>query len=397
MTFLRDHAAADAAARAALTLRWLTFEPRGLFAELRREQPIFSTPAFVLVTRHADVFEVLGRGEVFLPDQARAHALLGAPDDPAREQAALRVCLRAGDVAAVAARAHAAASQAIAAARPGGAIDAVTQLGAPVVAAVAREWLGLQSIDPATLVAWVRAIDADLDDLAIDAAAPARAGAALAGLGAQIGAQLAGRVAGDDVLARLSAVQRATGLPERRARALALELLRSLVEPAIAAIALALAELLARPAAHALARAAAQTGDDAGLWALVREALRFSPPQATVARICGAPFHLAKGTANEVVVRPGARVLAAIASAAADPTWVDDPEAFRPGRPAHHDFLFAHGAHDRPGHPLVPAIVLAACRAAFAEDALRLTGPLRREGTRPASLPLALGAAVAAA
>src|SRR5690606_28339343 len=66
MSFLGEYAASDVAARTGLTLRWLASRPRALFAELQREQPIFSTPKFVLVTRHAEVLEVLTRDDVFL-------------------------------------------------------------------------------------------------------------------------------------------------------------------------------------------------------------------------------------------------------------------------------------------------------------------------------------------
>ena len=66
MSFLREYAASDVGARTALTLWWLAGRSRELFEELQREQPIFSTPSFVLITRYAEALEVLTRGDVFL-------------------------------------------------------------------------------------------------------------------------------------------------------------------------------------------------------------------------------------------------------------------------------------------------------------------------------------------
>src|SRR5690606_35061588 len=106
MSFLREYAASDVEARTALLLRWLAGRPRALFEELQREQPIFSTPSFVLVTRYADALEVLTRGDVFLGHalEARRQPLFGGfsldeREGPraAVEAALVRLCVRGGD------------------------------------------------------------------------------------------------------------------------------------------------------------------------------------------------------------------------------------------------------------------------------------------------------------
>ena len=120
----------------------------------------------------------------------------------------------------------------------------------------------------------------------------------------------------------------------------------------------------------------------------MREALRFNPPRQTVARICGQAYTLAKGTDRELVVRPGTLVLAATAAAAFDPERVDDPDHFRLGRPAHHDFLFGHGPHACLGRQLGAAAVREACKAVLLAGDIRQVGPLQRDGHRPLSLPI---------
>ncbi|MEV4089907.1 cytochrome P450, partial [Nonomuraea fuscirosea] len=64
-----------------LVREWMRTDWRNLFAELRERRPVFVTPAFTVVTRFADVTEVLSHEEVFSVRAfgPRLDAALGAP------------------------------------------------------------------------------------------------------------------------------------------------------------------------------------------------------------------------------------------------------------------------------------------------------------------------------
>ena len=68
MTFLEQYDAIDAsqpAQKLALFFKYVRGEPDTLFSEPRANRPIFVTPAATMVTRFADVQEVLSRARIF--------------------------------------------------------------------------------------------------------------------------------------------------------------------------------------------------------------------------------------------------------------------------------------------------------------------------------------------
>lgn len=394
MSFLREYAATDVVARPALTMRWLADRPQELFAELRRDQPIFVTPNFVLVTRYADVFEVLSRDDVFLA---------GDRDDllSPHDAALVRICVRQSDTELIAAAAQAAASQAVALGRTRGGLDIVADLAHRVASRVAAGYLGIGGPDDATLARWLDTIHVDYDAFrGHDTGTRHDALGAAAELGGYTFAMIAARrmraAAGDplgsDMLGRLTALQTVEHLQlgDRRVHSLLISLLIAIVEPLASAIVHALVTLLGRPEAAAAARTATLVGDDPGLWAVLREALRLHPPRQTLTRHCAHAYVLAQGTANEIVIRPGTTVLAAIAAAALDPEHVDAPDQFRPGRPDHHDFLFGHGLHACLGRNLAPPAIREACKALLVVGELHAAGPVRRSGARIVRAPVVL-------
>lgn len=409
MSFLREYAASEAGARTALTLQWLAGRPRELFRELQHEQPIFSTPSFVLVTRYAEALEVLTRGDVFVGHalEARRQPLFGGfsldgGEGPraAVEAALVRLCVRSEDADRVATIGHEAATAAVTAARARGGFDVVTDLAHVVAGRVAADYVGVGGPEESTLVRWVEAIGRDMEDNPTgDSEIHEEARSAAAELGGYTDTMVAsrrakrssGRLPGDDVLGRLVALQDVVHLrlEERRLREVLLGLLVAAVEPIAVSIALALGELIDRPGALQVARTAARAGDDEGLWAVIREALRFSPPRQAVSRICRQSYTLAKGTANEVVLHPGATVVVATAAAAFDPERVDEPEHFRLNRPEHHDFLFGEGPHACLGRQVAIAAIREGCKAILGCE-FRLSGPLRRDGVRPVAFPVEL-------
>lgn len=415
MSFLHAHSGIDAgdpeataAARVALTRQWLQSRPRELLAELREARPIFRTAGFVLLTRHADVREVLTRDDVFAaspyaaPLQPLCGAFLLGSDDPAaheRDAALLRLAVRRADLPAIAEAAEQAAGVAVATARAGDRIDVVAGLARPIVADFIARYLGVTGPEPEILLAWARSLaravftNDDDDPAIVDAAREAAAE-----LGGYIDVTLLARrsqiavggSAGDDAVARLLALQAVEGArgESLRLRELLLGVIASAAEPCVAAITHALALLARRPEVQAQAAAALAAGDHATLAAIVDEALRFAPPLWTPTRVCTRRFVLAQGTAHETALQPGERVLASTYAAGFDPAVVAEPELFRPGRD-HLALGFGAGRHACLGQHIAPALT----RAAF--TALLRVGPLRpadepdgHPGPYPAALPL---------
>jgi cytochrome P450 len=408
MSFLREFAATEAPARAPLTLRWLNERPRDLFAELHAEQPIFVTPGFVLVTRYADVFEVLSRGDVFLAHalESRRQPLVGgfSLDEregprPALEAGVVRLCIRPDDADLVARLAREAAELAVTGGRERGGLDIVHDLAHHVAGRIAADYLGIGGPDETTLGRWVIAIGRDVDDNPTgDAHVHDRARLAVAELSGYADAITINRRSrlavrgnpGDDVLGRLLALSQVEHLAIEpgRLRELMFGMLLALVDPIAAGISLAITELLDRPGALGAARELAAADDDPGLWTLLREALRFNPPRPVVPRVCSDAYILAKGTANELRLKPGTVVLAATAAAAFDPERVDDPEHFRLGRPEHHDFLFGHGIHACIGRRLGVVAIREGCKALLKAGDFHPLTALRRDGWRPIAQPV---------
>ncbi len=417
MSFLREYTAIDAgdpaatsAARVALTRQWMRDRPQALFAELRQEQPIFATPAFVLVTRHAEVHQVLTRDDVFSvqPYAARIRPLLGGfllgNDDGVayeRDAAVLRLTVRRGDLPDIAAAAEQAAGIAIAGAREGDRIDAITGVARPLVADFIGRYLGVPGPTPEVLLRWARELaraafcndedDPDVVDKAREAAA--ELGGYIDVMFASRRTQIAvGNPAGQDAVGRMLALQSAESarLDDRRLRDMLVGVIASACAPTIAAIVHVIDELARRPGIQARAIAALAADDDTdGLTAIVDEALRFAPPLWTPIRECIVPFTMARGTANETVLRPGTRVLASTYSAGFDPAEVPDPEHFRPGRPGLRTLGFGGGVHFCLGRHIAPVLVRAAVAALLRVGPVRPTpAGIVRDGPFPVGLPL---------
>lgn len=421
MSFLRAYSSVDAgdprataAARVALTRAWMASRPHALFAELRQDHPIFPTPAFVLLTRHAEVREVLLRDDVFVatPQVERLQPLLGGvlggADGPTheREAAALRLAIRRADLDAIAASAERAAGVALAAGRRGSRVDAIAGLLRPIVADFVASYLGVAGPEPEILLQWARTLaraafcdDGD-DPQFFDAAQEAAAE-----LGGYIDVRVAlrrtqiavGGPAGDDALGRLLALQSAehARLEDRRVRDMLVGVITCAVEPTIAAAAHAIHELARRPVVQARAAQALADGDAAALAAIVAEALRFAPPPWTPARVCTQAFTLARGSVHEIVLRPGTRVLASTFSADFDPAAQDDPELFRPGRPTYQPLHFGGGLHACVGRHVAPVLLRAAVTALLRVGPVRpadeaADGPRLADGPFPTALPLEL-------
>ncbi|WP_262402750.1 cytochrome P450 [Actinomadura sp. CNU-125] len=162
----------DPAAAPALVAGWLRTDWRPLFAELRARRPVLAAPGLALVTRSADVREVLSRWEVFTV-AAYTDRLEGALGGPVvlsrdatplnwRERGLMQVMLPPEDVPAVRELAGRAADEALDAAVPHGGDDAVGDLFRRVALRVCAGYFGFPGPDEATLSRWSRTVITDV-------------------------------------------------------------------------------------------------------------------------------------------------------------------------------------------------------------------------------------------
>ena len=162
----------DPAARTALFFSALRVDWRSLFAELRETRPILDLPVMTVVTRWADVVDLLSRNETFRVTYAphmdpSVGPFMLARDGAVqnwRDKAAMRTLLRWDDLPAIRATAAEIASAALRAATQGagGVLDVVATVSRLVPLKIVQCCFGFSGPDDATMLAWSRATQADM-------------------------------------------------------------------------------------------------------------------------------------------------------------------------------------------------------------------------------------------
>jgi cytochrome P450 len=376
---------------------WLRAGWRELFAELRADRPVLAAPAFTLVTRHADVVDVLSRPESFTVSAYRPsmEAALGAPimltcdGTPLnwREKGLMQAMLAPEDVPEVRALAGELAEHALDGA--GAELDAVPGLFRGVPLRVCARYFGFPGPDERTLSRWSRAI---MTDVTANFAADPGLRAASVAAGAEMMAYLRGLVAerraapdGRDVLGRLvrTRLPAELGFDDERVAVNVAGLLLGFVENAAGSMTNVVSLLLGRPELHAEAAAAADDPErfDPYVW----EALRFDPFLKMIARYCARDHVLPSGA----TVPAGRLVLAAVASAMFDDAAVEDPASFRTDRPEDAWMHFGHGPHACLGVHPGRVVIAETVRRIMLRPGLRAGGDIHRDlGVFPDGYPL---------
>jgi len=343
-----------------LVREWMRDDWRAVFAELRERRPIFVTPAFTVVTRFADVTEVLSHEEVFSVRAfgPRLDAALGGPFMLGRDATALnwrdrglmQVMLDQRDVAGVRELTGRVTDEVLDAAWPRGRVEAVHTLFRRVALEVCAHYFGLPGPDPGTLSRWTRAIVTDgfanfTADPQIQAASVQAGAEMMAYLRDRLAALRAGHARPDDVFTRLArtALPDGIGMDDERILINMAGLPLGFVESAPGAMTEAVEQLLSRP--RVLAGAVEAAPDPGRFDRYVWEALRFNPFFKLLPRICERDHVLAAGTSRATTIPAGTFVLAAPASAMFDADVVARPEEFRLDRPDHHRLFFGLGHH----------------------------------------------------
>jgi cytochrome P450 len=372
----------------------------------RRLVAAYDNTGTVIVTRHADVTEVLEReadfAVVYEPKMraitAGENFFLGMQDSPdyTRDVANMRLAVRRTDLPDIVVPYVAEHSAAIVQAS-GGRLDVPATLTLPVLTGLVGAYFGTpgpsaaEMADWTTRMFWYLFVDLAGQD---SVAGPALAAAAScrAYLDGAIAARKADPSDAEDVLSRCLALQAAgaPGMDDLGIRNNLIGLLIGLVPTLSKASVKALDTLLDRPEALAAAQRAARADDDAGLAAVLWEALRFDPVNPFIYRRAVRETVIARGTLRARRIPQGAMVLAANLSAMFDPIALDRPEEFRAGRPAHAYILWGYGMHTCFGAHINQSVIPQLLKPLLRQAGLRRAGPVDGAGTPfPVHFPVA--------
>ncbi len=379
-----------------------------LFAFMRDHKPIISTKALTVVALAEDVKEVLGDPQRFTAglygpkmQAVTGPFILGVDDTPLyhHDHAAMDRAVRREDMQPLGDAMLGYARELVSEA--GESIDVVSELADPALIRSIDAYFGTPGPDAQTQARWARDIFwelfinvnnlAETRERALQDAALWRTH--LDGLidvrKAAIGA---GEDVPDDVLTRLLRLQD-DGEPKFFDIAIRHNILGNIVGwiPTVSnSLARAVNVLLEREDELRGAQAAARDGDRALVGQYVWEALRFSPQNFALLRLCPQDAVIAAGTDRETTVKAGSTIFAGTLSAMHDERAIADPEDFRIDRPWSDYMLFGHGLHTCYGQQIVrhqlPALMTALLEGRPITRARGDDGDLKFEGPFPSGL-----------
>ena len=384
---------------------------RPLFTLLRKMCPILVLGKKAIITRHADVIEVLTRDTDFTIaeiNEARFKESSGdfilGMDRSARydtESATLREAVRPGDLESIRQLVRKNAAGLVAAARPAGKIDAVSGLARLVAVRTVDSYFGIPGPDEPTMMRWMRDIFYDLfANPTADANVHSDGLHSSGELRQQMDRVIAERKSRlsdpnqpDDVLGRLLLLQNAehVWLDDRSIQRNLNGLIVGAVETTSKFVNLAIDELLRRPKALAGARAAAMAGDIELVRKYAYEAVRFNPHHPVQARFCKHETEIAAGTSRARKIPAGSSVFIATLSAMFDPEAFCEPKKFRTDREVEY-LHFGYGMHRCFGSAIngvqIPELLSALVQLRNLRRAPGRPGRIAYDGPFPGSLVL---------
>jgi cytochrome P450 len=355
--------------------------PLPLFAALRRWKPNLVFGNFAIVTKAADVQEVMSRSDAFrvtlypprmepltgltplvMDDTPEYHhdsnalrLALAGPAAGSAGTAALQRAICPEDKERIRDFVNQTAAQIVDEAKPAGRIDLVQDLANTVPIRLCANYFGTPGIDDATQLRWARTLFFEMFIVqgtpvisreAMDAAAAWKDHTCQ--LMAQRRADLeAGKPVPDDILGRLLRQQSLTDLEDDRIWGNLIHMTVGFLPQVAKVTALAVEELIDRPEQLAQARKAARADDDELLGAYLWESLRFNAHPALLFRQCAfdSDYVLAEGTSRATRIPAGTLTLAALQSAMFDEEALDCPQEFRVDRPWEQYLFFGLGQH----------------------------------------------------
>ena len=376
MTFLEEYDALapdDAQARIGLFFHRVQADARALFSELRQRRPVLDMPLFVVVSRWADVIELLSRPGTFNVNNVRSMDPSVGPFMLARDltelnwhdKSIMRSILRYEDLPGIRAFVSTTVAAVLGETAKASTIDITATISRFVPVRVVQESFGFSGPDVATMSRWSKATQYDmfynpLNDPQIHAA-NVQAGTEMQewvrGFLAQ--RQPWAAAAGEDAVSRLLRMTQAgfSALDPTRVVSNICGLLVGAVETMSQAINHATEQILLRPEISAKAIAAAKANEVATLDPIVWEALRFNPIAPFVQRIAQEDSVVAPGSDHATSIPAGRIVAAAIGSAMFDPDVFPDPDGFHEDRPGHLYLHTGFGHHECLGKHVALVVV----------------------------------------
>jgi Dyp-type peroxidase family len=385
---------------------WMVEEPRWWLALMRRWWPNPRFGNFVIVTRNADVREVLERQDVFhtpfgpeMTEMAgEANFILGMQDgaEYRRLKSPILTAFPPDEVERrVRPIAERHAREIMRTANPG--FDAVGELLKIVPVRICRDYFGMTIDDEERFADWSIALSslffadpagsAETRELAVVAAHHMRAAIDLSIARAQ-----RGEVAPDTPLARLVAINQCKPkvISIAEIRSVMMGMISGFAPTNLLAAGNCLEVFLTKPEAYRAAKEAVDAGDVPALDRAVFEAMRFKPIFLGPFRYAAADATIAKGTPRERFVPKGATVWPSTLSAMFDAEAVVDPESYNPNRSARDNLVYGHGIHWCIGSAIARVQIGECMRALFQRRGLRRSagaaGRLSRRGAFPERL-----------
>ncbi len=442
--YLAEYDSAAPADKYPLVRRWMMTEPLPFFKQLRAQRPILVTPECVLVSKYADVIDLLQMPKIFTVDlykpkmgvTATDPGYLMAHDDDAlhyREKSLMQGMLNRNDLPRIRALIAKASHEILD--NADGKIDIVYNYCRMVPAIMVQEYFGLDNVDKKDLIEWSFWNQYDVfHNQPFDLNSPEhakyitdnhdRVTVALANyikrvlveklamvkleqtknlllIGWRIVKSLGYLIAGkkapivkDDVFSRMlrSSFANQVEFDLVRVGVNAGGLLIGSIETTSQAVSQVIDFFIKQPDLLARAKTAAQQTDLKEFDNIVWEALRYVPISPYMFRQTSQDYSLAKGTDYETLIPANTNVIVLTQSAMFDDFANTSPDDFNPDRTFYHNFNFGFGPHDCLGKYVGMEMIPEMVRQVLLLPHLRATAPIDfKDGPFPESYSLVWG------
>jgi len=442
--YLAEYDSAATADKYPLVRRWMMTEPLPFFKQLREQRPILVTPECVLVSKYADIIDLLQMPKIFTVDlykpkmgvTATDPGYLMAHDDDAihyREKSLMQGMLNRNDLPRIRALVERASKDILTNAN--GNIDIVYNYCRTVPAILVQEYFGLDNVDKKDLIEWSFWNQYDVfHNQPFDLNSPEqfkyikdnhdRVTVALGNyikkelleklamvkleqtknfllIGWRtlkaIGYLIAGKKAPilkDDVFSRMLRTSFADQIEFDLVRVgvNAGGLLIGSIETTSQAVSQVIEFFIKQPELLAKAKAAAQQSNLKAFDNIVWEALRYVPISPYMFRQTSEEYSLAKGTDYETLIPAKTNVIVLTQSAMFDSFANTNADEFNPDRTFYHNFNFGFGPHDCLGKYVGMEMIPEMVRQVLLLPNLHATAPVDfKNGPFPEVYPLAWG------
>lgn len=380
-SLIAGHEIADAKKKMEKIFDFARTSPQQFFTQLRAQRPILSLkgasgrvlrkdvniPNIVLITRYADVQEILDQYSVFSvrPYSTVMDATVGSPYMLGRENSSAneeKLTMRKAfhgknDLERVKTIVRQLAQRAIQEGAKDGQIDVVKSVTRSVPLGINEEYFGFNGPSREALARWSRATqhaffhnpfrDEKVNKASVQAGAEMRDFISTILVPQRREELKNGRPSNDIVsqVLKVSHLHGQFGLSDDRIIANIIGLLVGSVETTSAAISQSLQFIMNNPGILAEAQKAAQAGNDERLAKIVWEALRFDPVNPWLGRYAEQDYVIAKGTARETFIPKGSLVLASTESAMWDEEVFPQSSSFALNRDQSKFMHLGYGYH----------------------------------------------------